>query len=119
MKNKQQILKQKYRDELADSYIRGLIRGKGVMNYQITQKMIDDKRASVRLEREKEEMLKWRHFEDGQYPENFQQCIFIDKNNDRYIGSYQEHKNNYFYVMYHPSIFIEAIAWQPAPTYKP
>lgn len=66
MKTEAKILKRKYKEQLHDNYIRNLLRSKGLMNYQITQKMIDDKRASVKLKREKEELDKWRHFEKGE-----------------------------------------------------
>ena len=116
MKTKAQLRKIKYKEQLHDNYIRNLLRSKGLMNYQITQKMIDDKRASVKLKREKEEFDKWRHFEKGEEPVIGQRCTFVPLVGNIYIGFYI---GGCCFEACNTEYIYNSIAWQPAPTYKP
>lgn len=116
MKTEAKIRKQKYKEQLHDNYIRNLLRSKGIMNHQITQKMIDDKRASVKLKREKEEFDRWRHIEDEQFPHTSQKCILVTIDNKLFIGTYTGNKT---FVVDSYRFPIYGRAWQPAPIYKP
>ena len=115
MKTEAKIRKRKYKEQLHNNYIRNLLRSKGLMNHQITQKMIDVKRASVILKREKEEFDKWRHIEDDEFPYTGQKCIIVAIDNKLFVGTYTGKKtftvDSYKFPIY-------GRVWQPVPQYK-